>query len=390
MAPRRSPTRLSRSRTGAECYATPPLEEPDNSSIEVVAQEPEPEIRPKQKHQDDPRGKCTAWLSSLNRRDRKALYQVFLDKTNPKNESRLDTTIQEILLTLSNGINPTRSGLWYFKLTCCEVTRLGRNAKDPRHPHWQFSIAGMRRDGILQLLEGRLSDAALTGLKALPNHTRRHQPQARLYVHEIAYAAKFNGLKGRPSQIPDNKAGRGGGISHLCDQFGCMKQAHLEPAWRHIDNIRRRGCSGIILVVFQRTIVMEVPCPHAETGEGMEGQLRTSCQKVRICHLDEEGVKLVVGLREGIQGKRKADHDDENDNTRRKRETQPGLRSSANGFCVEIQQSDVLKEAVNVGEMGGADWQSERMTRRTGEQSATLESSSRGWYVEVPLRSDLM
>ena len=218
----------------------------------------------------------------MDREDRVALHGVPLASTNPTLVSMIADSVQTELRELRNAIDPSRTGLWFLQMTNCLMTALGKDSQEHRHPQWQISVAGMRSDGVLQRLDEVLSAGALAKIRATPNKPKTHRPQARFYLHEIAYTASCKSSRGPLPVIPNNKVTRGGGISHLCDQIGCMRPQHLEAAWSHADDIARRGCSGILLLVHRvlKVILVEVPCPHAgdEKG-GMENALRTSCQK---------------------------------------------------------------------------------------------------------------
>ncbi len=193
---------------------------------------------------NDVRGRYTELLSWMSPPDLDILHRVLLTQTKPSSVSMLPESVQKDLQGLTNAIDPTRTGSWFLHVTSCLMTALGGLSKQYRHPQWQFSVAGIRGDGVLQELEKEMSTEALEKLKASPNKPRTHRPQARFYLHEIAYAADCRASRGNPHKIPNNKTTRGGGISHLCDQLGCMKQEHLEAAWSHRDQHCTTGMSG--------------------------------------------------------------------------------------------------------------------------------------------------
>ena len=170
-------------------------EDHDNDSDSDV----EPPSKRSKKNQDtDVRGKYTDFLSGLKPDDREAFYTVLLDRTNPRQVPMLEEGVQIEPQGLSSIVNKSRTGSWFPNMTSCSMTTLGKNR---RHPQWQMSVAGRRSDGIFHDLKEVLSPKALMKLTTLPNEVDQHQPQERLYLHEIADTASRSPSEGPPRQI---------------------------------------------------------------------------------------------------------------------------------------------------------------------------------------------
>ena len=154
----------------------------------------------------------------------------------------LGEDVQIELQELSSKDNTSRDGSWLLIRTSCFMTMFGKNGKNHRHPQWQISVAGIRSDGIFQDLKEVMSLKKFKKPTTSSNKLVTHQNQARLYLHEIAYAASRNSSERPPPQLPNNKATCDGGISHLCDQIGCKK---LQPLTEQVITTRKDCSSGV-------------------------------------------------------------------------------------------------------------------------------------------------
>lgn len=235
------------------------------------------------------------WLRSLSLQTAQAVLKLMRSSVKLAFVSQVPESEQAVLATLKAlPCNEGRDGSWYISRSTCEV--VATTAKDTSHPRWQVDLtAGPKSVG--QKLKAVLSEGEWRSLLDVVEGRR----QWKVMAHHIAY----NASDLRVSAPLPLDCGRGGSISHPCDQRGCL--IHVEATPVHKDNMDRQRCLGILLLHFRGVITKEVPCVHGcklgvggehgeELGFGgvvnqeseiLKSQLRRSCLKIRLLEISE-------------------------------------------------------------------------------------------------------
>jgi hypothetical protein len=82
------------------------------------------------------------------------------------------------------------------------------------------------------------------------------------------------------AKMPKGKAGRGGSLSHLCDNY-CSDSRHIKWEGEHSANMDRQRCLGVTIVYSLDQIFAVALCPHS--GDVLE----ECCRKFKLIKLDD-------------------------------------------------------------------------------------------------------
>jgi hypothetical protein len=244
------------------------------------------------------------WLRSLSLQTAQAVLKLMRSSLKLASLPQVPEPERVVLANLAAlPCNDGRDGPWYISWSTCEVVTT--TAKDTSHPRWQVDLtAGPSSVG--QSLRAVLSEEEWRTLQDVMGGRRQFRAQA----HHIAYNASDSRVL---APLPLD-CGRGGSISHPCDQRGCI--THVEATPEHKDNMDRQRCSGILLLHFRGSIIKEMPCVHGRDlgvvceheggldfvgvvnreSELLKAQLRRSCLKIRLLEISEADFLIMSNI----------------------------------------------------------------------------------------------
>lgn len=232
----------------------------------------------------DDDNKLCALLNDLNEKERDALYNLMLDKRGTYRVKQFDDELLPTYTALNSSLKSGKR--WAAWATCNRLTGDGGSG----HVRWQVNFGGKGVDvktpqkpprkgekPVGEELKGFLREEQWNKFKAAARGPAS-RPNLKFQAHHIAYAAgEF--FKQQPLPLDP---GRGGSVSHLCDQDGCVTMGHLLVATKHMANMDRQRCNGVSLTVCQGVIMGETPCKHALELEDGTVDIATSCAKVLV------------------------------------------------------------------------------------------------------------
>lgn len=253
-----------------------------------VDTEPEPEAEGTKDISSHPsatgeQGKLSGaeFLRALTDHEAISLWNVVDEQYNWHNTTGLGEAEYSRLRTLrARQDGATHSGQWWVELIKC--TRTGTEVASD-HQRWQVDVTGQGPRCAMAKVRRALSEQSLTRFLSLA--TTGTKKKVALQAHHVRYNADVTRRHLKPLPLD---AGKGGSISHLCDQTGCVRLSHLEVSIRHIDNLERQRCRGATIIYVGDTILLEKPCAHAQAGLEPEAALMNSCLgKIALTCLDE-------------------------------------------------------------------------------------------------------
>jgi hypothetical protein len=227
----------------------------------------------------------TDWLNSLGSPELEACYTLMCSMVGTTHTSADAIFGWDDVQTLSAAPS-CHSGRFWSDWVTCYVVNLDASSG---HPRWQIRLRAHSgsipsADSAGGRLRGLLSAASWDALQRAP-------AQVKVPCHHLAVRAS-----GAHPELP-NDLGHGSSISHLCDRTGCIRKDHLEVEEVHETNLVRQRCRGVTLVVYNHTIVCEVPCPHDAIGAVMAIPFAASCRKLSVLSLgDREATTIFQSL----------------------------------------------------------------------------------------------
>lgn len=247
--------------------------------------------------------KVVGWLNKLLPEEASAIESALLGTIKVRSEYLVSGSTVEVLRTLTNTVEQSRSGAWYAnEFARCTVPVTAAAA----HGRYQIKInasSSASQMGVMTQALSRLDtergSSLLAEFRALPGDPDSENAVVKITRHVLAYAA---GRSEGDAEIPLN-LGAGSSISHLCDTTGCIEKSHLRVELAHKDNLVRQRCRGVRLTVstWNRRILQEEPCVHGNAKAGdvpssskvmpealsLEDQLLLSCRKVQLVDVGE-------------------------------------------------------------------------------------------------------
>lgn len=229
------------------------------------------------------------WLNSLDWETGLALRDLQRSIMRIEDRSKIPQQTRQVLRDLKAMSTSTRDGGFYLAWATYEVVQSA--AKSSSHARFQVKLRGgpNSRGAALKAI---LTPEKWSELLAITDY-------AKFQAHHVGYLA--NRVRFR-LPIPLD-SGRGGSVSHYCDVQSCIRGEHLIAAERHVENMARQRCEGVILIHLGGYIVKEIPCIHSDDSPAactppnsldsserlaFERKILTSCIGVRLIGLDDE------------------------------------------------------------------------------------------------------
>ncbi|KAL2076263.1 hypothetical protein VTL71DRAFT_1206 [Oculimacula yallundae] len=211
------------------------------------------------------------WLRSLSLETAIEIYNLMMSKLKIGKKSKIMTAVKpsiRALVRIDGGIRDSR---WICAWADCTIVESSEAGKS--HPRWQFDLNARSRNSPAVALRAVLTPFEWTLLNDLCPLTSDGRRQFRATYHHISYNARpIRDLQPLPLDC-----GTGGSIGHDCDTRGCVKQEHLSVCVKHIENLDRQRCCGLVL---EHHVAVE-----------------RSCRAVRLVRLSEADLNLALSLR---------------------------------------------------------------------------------------------
>jgi len=253
------------------------------------------------------------WYATLSTQSCRLLYETMIREVSKyipgkppgvvyvyqvrSREATVEETV-DFLRTCTKTENCTRTGEEWVNWARCTVVKANEGTAGPgNHARWQPCVTGTDGrpllSGAFASVNRGLSESELAGLLKLvmSGNSASQRRHLKAWVHHVAYLASPRYELRRNEVIPTD-VGKGGSVSHKCDQRSCATPEHLEVAPKHIDNMHRQRCVGVTVLLYRSTVVQEIPCIHAGSGP-LVNQYNNSCRKVLVTPLAAELVDHV-------------------------------------------------------------------------------------------------